>query len=147
MGSRFFHWLTCCKCKCKFAIPDALYEAAQASSAINFYCPYGHIQHFAEGESEQQKLRRERDRLKQRLAQKDDEIDRQRDLREHAERSASAYKGHITKLKNRAKAGMCPCCRRTFQNLAEHMKHQHPDFDPKADDVVIPLHKDKGAGR
>lgn len=27
-------------------------------------------------------------------------------------------------------AGMCPCCRRTFKQLAEHMKSKHPDFDP-----------------
>jgi hypothetical protein len=30
--------------------------------------------------------------------------------------------------KERVSAGVCPCCTRTFQNLAQHMANQHPDF-------------------
>jgi hypothetical protein len=26
------------------------------------------------------------------------------------------------------KHGVCPCCKRTFENLARHMKGQHPTF-------------------
>lgn len=33
------------------------------------------------------------------------------------------------KLKRRVKAGVCPCCKRTFKQLVAHMKHKHPDFD------------------
>jgi 4-hydroxy-3-methylbut-2-en-1-yl diphosphate synthase IspG/GcpE len=36
-------------------------------------------------------------------------------------------------LAKRAKAGVCPCCNRTFSNMAEHMKKQHADFDGKVD--------------
>ena len=79
-------------------------------------------------ESEADQLRRERDRLKQQLAQKDDEIRVQRDCREAAERSASARKGQITKLKKRAAAGVCPCCNRSFENLRRHIDSQHPGF-------------------
>lgn len=70
----------------------------------------------------------ERDRLAQRCAQKDDEILRQREIREAAERRASALKGVATRMRNRAAAGVCPCCNRTFSQLATHMKKQHPDF-------------------
>lgn len=45
-----------------------------------------------------------------------------------AERKLAAQKGVTTKLKNRAKAGVCPCCNRTFKQLAAHMKNKHPDF-------------------
>jgi hypothetical protein len=70
------------------------------------------------------KLRQERDQLKQALAQKDDEIKKQRDL-------VIAGKAQVTKLKKRASAGVCPCCNRTFSNMARHMAHQHPEFDSK----------------
>lgn len=51
-----------------------------------------------------------------------------RDQAEAAERSAIAYKGHATRLRKRAAAGVCPCCTRSFQNLQRHMASQHPTF-------------------
>lgn len=63
-------------------------------------------------------------------------IERQRNWREGAERSASAYKGQATRLRNRIKAGVCPRCNRTFQNLQRHMAGQHPEFKPEAEKVT-----------
>ena len=40
--------VSCAKCKCKFGMPDALYEAATHSSKIVIYCPYGHTLGFPE---------------------------------------------------------------------------------------------------
>jgi hypothetical protein len=125
----------CCACKCEVWIPDALYEAALHSrgpNGIHYYCAYGHSQHYVQGESEETKLRRERDRLVQRLAEKDDEIARQRGLRESAENSARTLKGHVTRIKNRVGHGVCPCCSRTFGNLARHMATQHPTWTAEA---------------
>ena len=45
-----------------------------------------------------------------------------------AERSAAAYKGHLTRVKRRVGNGVCPCCNRTFKNLADHMTTKHPDY-------------------
>ena len=45
-----------------------------------------------------------------------------------AERRVSAQRGVTTKLKKRIAAGVCPCCKRTFQDVSRHMKGQHPDF-------------------
>jgi chromosome segregation ATPase len=97
-------------------------------SCQTFYCPFGHQMSFSLGDSEATKLRRERDRLTQRLAEKDDEIARQRELQEAAERRVSAARGQITKLKNRAAAGVCPCCTRHFVNLERHMASKHKGF-------------------
>lgn len=55
-------------------------------------------------------------------------VTHERDQRQAAERSASAYKGRVTRLKNRAAAGICPCCTRHFENLHRHMSTKHPDF-------------------
>ncbi len=123
----------CYTCKCEMLIPDALYESAQRSKGvIAFYCAYGHSQVFVAGESDEQKLRRERDRLTQRLAEKDDEIKFQRDLREGAERRLSAARGQVTKIKNRVGKGVCPCCNRSFANLHRHMTTEHPTFAAEA---------------
>jgi hypothetical protein len=97
-------------------------------------CPNGHPWVYAAGESDFDKLRRERDRLTQRIAEKDDEIAHQKLLREEAEKSAAARKGVITRLKNRASAGVCPCCNRTVLQMARHMATKHPGF--KAEEVA-----------
>lgn len=123
----------CCRCKTDIWMPEALYESAKAGAPnVTFYCPYGHPQVFAVGETDEQKLRRERDRLFQRIAEKDDEIKRQRDLREGTERQLSATKGVVTRIKNRVGHGVCPCCTRSFANLARHMQTQHAGFAAEA---------------
>lgn len=100
----------CPRCGCEVWIPDGLYEAAKCSPSISFFCAYGHSQHYPAGESQFDKLRHERDRLAQQIAEKDDAIRVQRELREAAERSAAAVRGQVTKLKKRAAGGVCPCC-------------------------------------
>lgn len=131
-GARMKSAGQCWKCKCEVWLPDDLYTAARHSESISFFCSFGHSAHFAQGDTDEQKLRRERDRLTQRLAEKDDEIARQRSLRETTERQLSATKGVVTRIKNRVGAGVCPCCTRTFGNLASHMMTKHPAFRAEA---------------
>lgn len=132
-GEQFF-FSTCPRCNVQHAFPRYIYEAAQArkgtknTSGYLVFCPNGHEWHYREGESREDELRRERDLLKQRLSQKDDQIVCERELRTAAERSAAARKGQITRLKNRAAAGVCPCCNRSFENLRRHMSNRHPAF-------------------
>jgi hypothetical protein len=45
-----------------------------------------------------------------------------------AEREASIERDKLARLRKRAKHGVCPCCKRTFQQLARHMKQKHPEF-------------------
>src|SRR5215213_2489222 len=84
-----------------------------------WYCPNGH--ELIVTDSEADVLRRERDRLVQRLAQKDDEI-------KDTENRRRAAVGQVTKLRNRIGRGVCPCCNRSFENLHRHMETKHPDF-------------------
>ena len=126
----------CYRCKVAMAMDQATYTAMKQSGKT-WCCPYGHEQHFAAGKTEAEKLReqleaerRARQLAEQRNAQKDDEIAYQR-------RSAIAYKGQATKLRNRATAGTCPCCKRTFKQLAAHMANKHPGFTPEQPDVTI----------
>lgn len=112
--------ISCAACGIEFAVPEH-WNNKRHESGADFWCPNGHCLTY--GESAASKLRRERNRLKQQLAEKDDAI-------AHLERSRAATQGQVTKLKKRAKAGVCPCCNRTFQNLARHMQNKHPDFGP-----------------
>lgn len=111
--------MTCCNCGIAYSVPDRWCRERE-NDHKTFYCPNGHRQYFS-GESSEEKLRRRAERAEQQNAMLSDE-------RDAAERSARAFKGQATKLRNRAKAGVCPCCKRTFGNVARHMKQQHPTF-------------------
>lgn len=118
----------CGECGCVFGMEEGYYQARRRDHRT-WYCPNGHPRAF-KGESEEEKLRRERNQLKQQIAYKDDRIREERERAEHERRRAIGYKGHATKLAKRAKAGVCPCCKRSFVNVARHMASKHPNFGP-----------------
>ena len=111
--------IVCVNCGIEFGVPNS-WENERRRSHKGFNCPNGHSLSF-NSESKEERFRRQRDRLQQRLAEKDDEIENQRRL-------TAARKANVTKLKRRAAAGVCPCCNRTFQNLKRHMDGQHPTY-------------------
>lgn len=107
----------CGKCDVVFGMTETMH-AARKKDGETFFCPNGHPRVYRDSEMDQ--LRRERDRLQQQMAQKDDELS-------EAQRSLAAQKGQVTRLKNRAKAGLCPCCNRHFTNLERHMTSKHAE--------------------
>lgn len=118
----------CAKCRTPVWLPQALEVAALASRKIIFYCAYGHPQYFPEGECEVDKMRRERDRARQQVARAEaDARAAVASAKQHKQRAA-AFKGQVTKLRMRAKAGVCPCCNRQFEDLYRHMTTKHPDM-------------------
>lgn len=110
---------SCPSCGVTFAMPRAM-EQARRSDHKEFYCPSGHKLWFA-GKSEAEKLKGELDYVQQ-------SRDKWARYYETERRTSAAYRGQITKMKKRMKAGVCPCCQRTFKQLAAHMKTQHPDW-------------------
>ena len=123
----------CYKCKAPFAMAESLYRTAiTGCESVKFYCPFGHSQHYISGPSTEDKLRQERDRLKQETARL---IDEAREATEKAAKAERALKRH----KKRSAAGSCPCCNRTFSNMAEHMKTQHPEFVAESGAKVISI--------
>lgn len=118
----------CPSCKCWHTVPPELNEVAlktrnDKEERKSIWCPYGHGWHYTpQREIDQnEQIRLERDRLKQQMAYKDEQINKERNR-------TRAYKGKVTQLKNRAAAGVCPCCSRHFENLERHMKTKHPTF-------------------
>jgi hypothetical protein len=117
--------LSCGSCGIPFAIPLDMHRKVK-DSGDSFWCPNGHqiSYHRSEADNLRDKLAREQSARKRAEAA---EV-HQRDQRVAAERSAAAYKGRVTRLKNRAAAGVCPCCNRHFENVERHMSTKHPDF-------------------
>lgn len=128
--SRTLYVQECCACSITFAVPED-FDQRRRNDGKTFYCPAGHSQSYTKSEL---------DRVREKLAREQAARERAqaREIHEHdqriaAERSASAYKGRVTRLKNRAAAGVCPCCNRSFENLRRHMSTKHPDFTETAD--------------
>jgi len=114
-------YIICCdgNCRIRFSVPDTFYRTCRDDPKQWFYCPNGHHQHFS-GKKSREELEADISRLRQQVAQRDDEIadvSRQRD----------AAKAKAAKIEKRAKAALCPCCNRHFENLARHLKTKHPE--------------------
>lgn len=127
---------SCCVCKADIYMPDTWLSYFR-SSQIVFHCINGHRQSFSKEPSEAALLRKKlnaeqlaRQRAEQMVAQKEDEIREAQQQAAHERKRANGYKGHATHITKQAKAGICPCCNRTFVALARHMATQHPKFTP-----------------
>jgi len=126
--------IECCSCGVPFAMPADLLQWFRDGEDRWCWCPNGHQQHFAESDAT---------RLKRRLADAEQRLERAREGRRLAEaeaerqrRSGVALKGQLTKARRRAAHGVCPvpdCHRRPFDNLAAHMAAKHPGFVVDAD--------------
>lgn len=131
---------TCCNCGMLFAMTEEYVRRRRNAPGSKFHCPDGHPQHYT-GKSEAAKLREQleeerrlRERAQQNIAMWQDDARSAREEAEHQRHRANGYKGHATKITKRAKAGVCPCCNRTFAQLARHMATQHPTFTPEVPD-------------
>lgn len=120
----------CCCCGVLFAMPVELKRQCRdqpGPGGKSFYCPNGHSQHYT-GKSKAQVERERGDRLARWLEAANARATSEYDQRQAAERSNRALRAVNTRTRKRIAAGLCPCCRRTFQDLAKHMAGQHPDY-------------------
>lgn len=122
-----FEVIYCYSCRCPFAVP-AVIRGNWRERGQSFYCPNGHMQHYTE--SEVTKLQKQVAQLKSNEAFYKANAAAERDAREQTQRRLAAQRGAATRLRNRVKNGVCPCCTRSFADLREHMKSKHPDFQP-----------------
>lgn len=125
------NWFNCVHCKVGFWLTTEQ-EAHLRQSGQNFHCLWGHSQHFVQGPTEAETLRRERDRLKQEAARLTDVASEAQRNQAAAERRAAAARGQVTKLKRSASAGHCPACAMGFPNLKRHIEAKHPEFVAEA---------------
>jgi hypothetical protein len=108
----------CPNCGITFGVPED-FDRERRADGRTFYCPNGHSLTF--GKSEAEKLRMQ-------LNYANTALTAARDQARSAERRRAAAAGQVTKIRNRVVGGVCPCCTRTFENLARHMGTKHPEW-------------------
>lgn len=86
----------------------------------SFCCPNGCNRKFT-GKSDAEKVREELEALKR-------EKERQHELLQNKLLDTINEKNKVEKQLKRIHKGVCPCCNRSFQNLANHIKTQHPEM-------------------
>lgn len=121
--------VTCPKCGGVYALSQQyLNEAADLGHFKQTWtCPYCKAERgYGEGEV---------DRLKKQVSSAEATAKWHKNRAEEAAKSADhfrssrdAMKGVVTKIKKRVRHGVCPCCKRTFTDLARHMDSKHPKF-------------------
>lgn len=129
-GARHVVW-QCRTCGVFATVPEVVNEQLRQCGGFRS-CPSGHQWGWTKESSENERTRLERDRLKQNEARLEEDVRHQRERAEKAEAAAR-------RLKKRASSGTCPCCSRTFQNMATHMKRQHPEFVRDGGTKVVPF--------
>lgn len=117
--------VTRCWCGIQHAVPESLYEnqREQRDNGLKqtaIFCPLGH-EWVSKGTSRVEALEQQVAAERARHDQTKAELREERN-RVNSERAAKS------RLKNRIKNGICPCCKRSFANLHRHMQGQHPEF-------------------
>lgn len=110
----------CCSCGILFGIPSDFQSDIKRTKQL-FYCPNGHAQSYKKStyEIEIEKLKKDKEELAGSLANASvDKIQLEKQLRKSK------------KELDRVTKGVCPCCNRSFQNLHNHIKNQHPEYQP-----------------
>jgi hypothetical protein len=107
----------CCPvCGVLYAVPERLLTDARRRPTIYWCCPNGDELHFP-GKSPEQEAKEARNALA-----------RERARHDQTAASLRATKGVVTKMRKRIGNGVCPCCNRSFRDLARHMDTMHPGF-------------------
>ncbi len=115
--------LDCASCGMIFGITAGL-ETRRREDGKSFWCPNGHVNVWRQ--SELDKMKAERDRLKARARHLADQRDAAQEQATHQRHRAAAYKGKYRSQKDRIDNGVCPYCNRTFKDVRRHMGNQHP---------------------
>ncbi len=125
----------CPSCGIVYGFPTE-FEKRRREDGREWHCPNGHTVAYTKTELDKtreqlQRAERERDQaIVSRTAAQDQAA--------AAERSARAYRGWLTRLRNRIANGVCPCCNRSFANVRAHIAGQHPEWAAEHVDALQP---------
>jgi uncharacterized C2H2 Zn-finger protein len=120
------HFFACCGAN--VGMPES-WEPARRRDGKRFYCPHcGTYWFYTPGPTEADKLKEELANVKHHVAWLKEASDRSQRDADHFKRKAAAARGLVTKLKNKAAQGECPCCGQYFPDLHSHITSAHPEF-------------------
>jgi len=109
----------CCNCGILFAMTEN-FKDRKLNDHKSFYCPEGHGQHYT--------AKSESDKLREVLRREELERQQAEEMLKAERKAHKATKKQKTRLETRVANGVCPCCNRTFKQLARHMKSKHPHY-------------------
>lgn len=125
--------INCGRCAGTYAINER-YRAEQEKIGGGWNCPYCQTSWGYSQNNENARLKRQLAVAEQREKWERERAERNRQRAETNARRAAAARGQVTKIKRRVSKGVCPCCSRTFVDLARHMAGQHPDYAGDCDE-------------
>lgn len=118
----------CPSCGVLYAAPKQFFARKSRENA-GWFCVNGHSLKFTK--SELQRTKEELARVESDRAWLANRERSEREARERAERSAVALRGHLTRMRKRIAAGICPVpgCRRSgFTKVRAHLASKHPEW-------------------
>lgn len=121
---------SCCVCGIIFAVPAEFLAERRKNKNENLYCPNGHTLSFRESEADRLKRQLEAEKSARERAEREAQDERQRAKR--LDTKAKKLAATIKRNEKRVGNGVCPCCNRTFQQLARHMATKHPHYPGEA---------------
>jgi hypothetical protein len=127
--------INCGKCGGTYAINER-YREQQYKNGGSWTCPYCACGWGYSQNNEVSKLKAKLQKEERRRLWAEENASQARKDAKESEQRRRAQKAATTRLKNRVKAGVCPCCHRTFKQLQAHMKNKHPDY--AADNTELP---------
>lgn len=118
-----FSVTTCVNCGMQFAVAYH-WLSEKRNNHKSFYCPNGHVLSYP-SESGEEKARRLQAKAELEAQAK---INSEKHLRLVAELERDKAIKAKRKIEKRISKGVCPCCNRTFEDLARHMGSKHKDY-------------------
>lgn len=109
--------MQCGECGIVFSVPES-WRAEKQRTGNGWYCPNGHSRVYRESDTD--KFKRLLDEERKRHANTLSRLN-------EAKASEQKVTKQLKRINKRVSAGVCPCCNRTFQQLARHMKSKHPE--------------------
>jgi rubrerythrin len=124
--------INCGKCGGTYALNER-YRAEQEKVGGTWTCPYCATSWGYSHNNENARLRRQLDAARNNESWHRDRAERANERADQQARRAAAARGQVTKIKRRISKGVCPCCNRTFADVARHMASRHPEY-PQVDE-------------
>lgn len=112
----------CWVCGVPFCISSTLRDAINRDNGVLF-CPRG--DRLGLGESDLSKLQKEKESSERGLQA---QVNKATHARLVAERERDKAKKEKLAVERRIAHGICPCCNKTFADIANHMVTEHKDF-------------------
>lgn len=112
--------INCGECGGSYAINER-YRQQRYEEGNGWNCPYCRVSWGYFENNRHKKLKRE---LADATRRADQHAVEAREARQRASQISRSYQ----RVRERVRNGVCPCCNRTFENLARHMSTKHPDY-------------------